>query len=95
MQVVFFGSSSHECLLTYYLRTTTVAVSFLCFVSRSRFCWLLIRSNTRGEGILLYPVPGSYESSVIFDVMPVFSTARTSKTCQDESNTCQDESKTW
>ena len=61
MQVVFFGSSSHECLLTYYLRTTTVAVSFLCFVSRSRFCcWFIVILRTRDEmRVLLYPVPGT------------------------------------
>ena len=44
---------------------------------------------------MLYPVPGSHERTAIFDIiLPVFSTARTAKMCQDESKTCQDESKT-
>ena len=38
------------------------AVSFLCFASRPMVCWLLIRSNTRDQMIvLLYPVPVSHE----------------------------------
>ena len=45
--------------------------------------------------VLLYRVPGSHERTAIFDIiLPVFSTARTAKMCQDESKTCQDESKT-
>ena len=44
--------------------------------------------------IMLYLVPGAHEGTVIFDILPLFSTARTSNTCQDESKTCQNESKT-
>ena len=43
-------------------------------------CWLVIRSNTRDVDQMrafLCPVPGSHERTVIFDVLAVFSTAKT------------------